>query len=121
MSRLQPIADKLIGLDINKEDPEEMMLEILEALNDSKVILPEEGGFYTFVYLPKTPNIEYDEFPLIACMELKPWGIKGFNYHWGKMRNYTWAEVVGEFHELEAGAELEQARSFGYAKFKLNT
>jgi len=37
------------------------------------------------------------------------------------MRNYTWAEVVGEFHELEAGQELEDARSLGYAKFKLNT
>tara|TARA_B100001250_G_scaffold251114_1_gene215849 strand:+ start:491 stop:601 length:111 start_codon:yes stop_codon:yes gene_type:complete len=35
------------------------------------------------------------------------------------MRNYTWAEVIGEFHELEV-IELEHARSLGYAKFKLN-
>ena len=64
--------------------------------------------------------IEYDEFPLIACMELKQWGIRGFSYHWNKMRNYTWNEVIGEFHELSV-AELEHARSLSYAKFKLNT
>jgi len=117
VSRLQPIVDKMTGL----RDPEEIMLSILELTEDSKVILPEEGGFYTFVYLPKTPNIEYDEFPLIACMEIQRWGIKGFSYHWGKMRNYTWPEVVGEFHEINAGQEQEDARSLGYAKFKLNT
>ena len=116
MSRLQPIVDEFVGT----EDPEDTMLEVLDALQDTKVILPEEGGFYTFVYLAKTPMIEYDEFPLIACMELKLWGIRGFNYHWGKMRNYTWAEVIGEFHELSV-AELEDARSLSYAKFKLNT
>ena len=116
MSRLQPIVDKMTGL----RDSEEIMLEVLDAIQDTKVILPEEGGFYTFVYLPKTPMIEYDEFPLIACMELKQWGIRGFSYHWNKMRNYTWAEVVGEFHELSV-AELEHARSLSYAKFKLNT
>ncbi len=117
MSRLQPIVDEFIGT----EDPEDTMLEILNVLQDSKVILPETGKYYTFVYLPKTVGIEYDEFPLIACMEIKRWGIKGFNYHWGKMRNYTWPEVVGEFHELMAGQEVQDARSLSYAKFKLNT
>ena len=116
MSRLQPIVDKMTGL----RDSEEIMLEVLDAIQDTKTILPEEGGFYTFVYLPKTPMIEYDEFPLIACMELKQWGIRGFSYHWNKMRNYTWNEVIGEFHELSV-AELEHARSLSYAKFKLNT
>ena len=116
MSRLQPIVDEFVGT----EDPEDTMLEVLDALQDTKVILPEEGGFYTFVYLPKTPMIEYDEFPLIACMEIKQWGIRGFSYHWNKMRNYTWNEVIGEFHELSV-AELEHARSLSYAKFKLNT
>ena len=56
MSRLQPIVDKMTGL----RDSEEIMLEVLDAIQDTKVILPEEGGFYTFVYLPKTPMIEYD-------------------------------------------------------------
>ena len=64
--------------------------------------------------------IEYDEFPLIACMEIKQWGFRGFNYHWNKMRNYTWNELVGELHELSV-AELNHARELSYAKFKLNT
>ena len=116
MSRLQPIVDKMTGL----RDSEEIMLEILDVLQDSKVILPEAGNYYTFVYLPKTPGIEYDEHPLIACVEIQRWGIKGFSYHWGKMRNYTWAEVIGEFYEV-AAMELDDARKLKYAKFKLNT
>ena len=53
MSRLQPIVDEFIGT----EDPEDTMLEILNVLQDSKVILPETGKYYTFVYLPKTVGI----------------------------------------------------------------
>ena len=116
MSRLQPIVDKFTGI----EKPDDTMLEILDAIQDTKTILPEEGGFYTFVYLPKTPLIQYDEFPLIACMEINRWGFRGFNYHWNQNRNYTWNEVIGEFHELSV-AELKDARRLSYAKFKLNT
>ena len=55
--------------DINNRtnDPEEMMLEIMEALNDTVEPIPEVGKFYTFVYNAKTPNITYDQHPLIAC------------------------------------------------------
>ena len=52
MSRLQPIVDKFVGT----EQPDDTMLEVLQALQDTKTILPEEGGFYTFVYIAKTPN-----------------------------------------------------------------
>ena len=116
MSRLQPIVDDMTGLG----SPDDTMLEILEALEETKVVLPEEGKYYTFVYLPKTPGIEYDEHPLIACVEIQRWGIKGFSYHWGKMRNYTWAEVIGEYYEV-AAMELDDAKKLKYAKFKLNT
>ncbi len=116
MSRLQEVVDKATGL----RSPDDIMEEILVALTDTKRILPEIGKYYTFVYLAKTPGIEYDEFPLIACMELERWGIKGFNYHWGKMRNYTWEEVIGEFYEV-LPIEVNDARNLKYAKFKLNT
>ena len=48
--------------DINNRtnDPEEMMLEIMEALNDTVEPIPEVGKFYTFVYNAKTPDITYD-------------------------------------------------------------
>lgn len=115
MSRLQPVVDKFTGL----EKPDDIMAELLEVLTE-EVILPEPGNYYTFIYRPKTPNIEYDEFPLIACTEVQRWGIKGLNYHWGMMRNYTWEEVVGKFHVVKAN-EVEDARSLGYANFKINS
>jgi hypothetical protein len=76
MSRLQ-------GNDINLKtnDPEDMMLEIMQLLNDTVEPIPEPGKYYTFVYNPKTPNINYDQHPLIACIELQRWGFKAFNFH----------------------------------------
>ncbi len=53
-------------------DPEDLMLMIMDALKE-EVLYPEPGKFYTFVYTPKTPEIEYDQHPLIACTELYGW------------------------------------------------
>ena len=114
MNRIQQYENTFIGLENN----DDIMLALLDIL-DVKSLIPEPGKFYTFVYNPKTPNIEYDEFPLIACMELTSWGWKGFNFHWNEMRNYTFPEVVGELHEVYPG-ELESARALGYGNFKIN-
>lgn len=114
MSRFQPIVDSLTGL----ENPDDLMIQIMEILEVIELI-PEPGKFYTFVYKPKTPNIRYDEFPLIACTEVQRWGFKGFNFHWNLSRNYTWEEVQGQLHEVYAN-ELEDARSLSYASFKFN-
>ena len=115
MNRIQQYEDTFSGLEKN----DDIMLALLEIL-DVKSLIPEPGKFYTFVYNPKTPNVEYDEFPLIACMELTSWGWKGFNFHWNKMRNYTFPEVVGELNEIYHG-ELESARAIGYGSFKINS
>jgi len=115
MSRLQPVVDKLTGI----EEPDTIMEEVISVL-DEEALLPEVGGFYTFVYQAKTPNITYDEFPLIVCTEVQKWGIKGFNFHWNRQRNYTWEEVVGKFYVLRAN-ELEDARSLSYAKFRMSS
>ena len=69
MNRIQEYQDTFIGL----EDSDDIMLALMEIL-DKKSWVPEVGKFYTYIYAPKTPNIEYDEFPLIACMELTQWG-----------------------------------------------
>tara|TARA_B100000902_G_scaffold143953_1_gene141388 strand:- start:8404 stop:8751 length:348 start_codon:yes stop_codon:yes gene_type:complete len=114
MSRLQPVVDSLTGL----EEPDDLFLEIMEALTD-KEIVPEAGNYYTFIYRAKTPQIRYDEFPLIACTEVQRWGFKGFNYHWGKIRNYTWEEVLGQMHVV-LPREVQDARSIPYAKFRLS-
>jgi len=99
-------------------NPEDLMLIILDVLKED-TLYPEVGKFYTFVYNPKTPNIEYDQHPLIACIELKKWGFRGLNFHWRKYRNYTWEEVAGKLISIKY-SELDEMLSIPYAKFRLN-
>ena len=109
---------RLEGNDINARtnDPEEMMLEIMELLNDTVTPIPEIGKFYTFVYNAKTPGV-YDEFPLVAVTGVENWGFHGINFHWGTSRNYTWNEIVGRLHVIQ-NDEIDYMRSLRYANFK---
>ena len=109
---------KRMVLDANTTDPEEIMLLIMELFTIEE-ILPEVGKFYTFIYNPKTPNITYDQHPLIACVDLFKWGFRGLNFHWQQYRNYTWAEVAGKLHLVEF-QELDELLSLQYGKFLLN-
>jgi hypothetical protein len=104
--------------DEGTKDPEDLMLIILSILKD-EVLLPEVGNFYTFIYNPKTPNISYDQHPLIACTEIQRWGFKGINFHWRESRNYTWEEVAGKLHVVKRN-ELDELLSIPYAKIRLN-
>lgn len=97
-------------------DPDDIMLEIMDIYSDVEVI-PEAGKHYTFVYSPKTPNILYDEYPLVAVLSIEKWGFKGLNYHWGAMRNYTWAELVGNLHIIP-NEDAGPLRSVPYRNFK---
>ena len=99
-------------------DPEDLMLIIIDVLKE-EVLYPEPGKFYTFIYNPKTPNIEYDQHPLIACTELHKWGFKALNFHWRRARNYTWEEVAGKLHVINY-TELDELLDIPYAKFRLN-
>ncbi len=99
-------------------DPEDIMLLIMDIFKE-EVLYPEPGKFYTFIYNPKTPNIEYDQHPLIACTELHGWGFKGLNFHWRQSRNYTWEEVAGKLHVVKYN-ELDELISLQYGKFRLN-
>ena len=109
---------KRMVLDANTSDPEEIMLLIMEIFTIEE-ILPEVGKFYTFIYNPKTPNITYDQHPLIACVDLFKWGFRGLNFHWQQYRNYTWAEVAGKLHLVEF-QELDELLALQYGKFLLN-
>jgi hypothetical protein len=99
-------------------DPEDIMLQIMDIFKE-EVLYPEPGKFYTFIYNPKTPNIEYDQHPLIACTELYGWGFKGLNFHWRKSRNYTWEEIAGKLHVVKYN-ELDELIGLQYGKFRLN-
>ena len=50
------IRQYLSDLNNRTNDPEEMMLEIMEVLNQTVEPIPEVGKFYTFVYNAKTPG-----------------------------------------------------------------
>jgi len=102
----------------SSNDPEDLMLMIMDALNDTVTPIPDVGKFYTFVYNAKTPG-QYDQHPLIACTALEQWGFKGINYHWQQSRNYTWNELAGQLYIVEWN-ELDDLLAIPYAKYLLN-
>ena len=113
------VREYLSDLNNKTNDPEEMMMEIMEVLNDTVTPIPEVGKFYTFVYNAKTPDITYDQHPLIACTDLQSWGFKGLNFHWRQSRNYTWEELAGQLYIVQYN-ELDDLHAIPYAKFILN-
>ena len=115
MDRIAEISNNLIGL----QSPDDLMIEILEALSETETV-PEAGNYYTFVYQPKTSGIKYDEFPLVAVTDVFNWGFRGFNYHWGNVRQYTWEEVIGNLHTVTSN-EIQSLRSIAYGKIRLNS
>jgi len=104
-------------------DPDDMFLALMEVLT-TKELVPQVGRYYTFIYQAKTPRIEYDEFPLIACIGVYSWGFKGLNYHWSSrgnvFHNYTWDEVGNNDLLLVYPNELQDMRSIPYQKFRIN-
>lgn len=115
-ARVRELQRRIVELGTN--DPEDLMLIIMDVFRE-EVLYPEPGKFYTFLYRPKTPNIEYDQHPLIACTELYSWGFKAINFHWRKSRQYTWEEIIGKLHVVKYN-ELDEMLEIPYAKFRLN-
>jgi hypothetical protein len=105
-------------LESGSTDPEDIMMLIMDIFKE-EVLYPEPGKYYTFLYKPKTPEIEYDQHPLIACTELYKWGFKGINFHWREGRQYTWEEVIGKLHVVKYN-ELDELFALQYGKFRLN-
>ena len=112
MNRIEEIKEELE----TTNDPEDLMLMIMEALKGTVSPIPEVGKFYTFVYNAKTPRIQYDQHPLIACTDLQQWGFKGLNFHWRQSRNYTWDELAGQLYIVQYD-ELDDLLAIPYAKF----
>ena len=110
-NRIEAIKDQLTS-----SDPEDLMLQIMEALNNTVEAIPSVGKYYTFVYNAKTPNVQYDQHPLIACTDLFRWGFRGINFHWQSSRNYTWNELSGQLYMVKS-IELDDLLSIPYAKF----
>ena len=114
-NRLAPVLRDLIGT----EDPEDLALDILDVLTEGSKV-PQVGNYYVFIYNPKTPNIQYDQHPLVAVIAVFEWGFRGLNYHWGEVRNYTWNEVAGGLY-MVSDLELRSLRTIPFARFRLNS
>ncbi len=115
MSRVASIVENLIGT----EDADDLMMEIIDVLTEGDKI-PQAGEFYVFVYNPKTPNIRYDQNPLVAVTDIYAWGFRGMNFHWGEPRNYTWDEIAGGLYQVNSN-ELNDLDNIPFAKFRLNS
>ena len=100
-------------------DPDDRMLAILGLLKEIDVI-PDVGSLYTFVYSPKTPEIKYDQYPLVVVSDIYRWGFRGYNFHWRSPHNYTWLELVGNLHRVRQ-EELNTLLALNYQKFRINT
>ena len=110
-NRIEAIKDRLTS-----SDPEDLMLEIMGALNNTVEAIPSVGKYYIFVYNAKTPNVQYDQHPLVAVTDLFRWGFRGINFHWQSSRNYTWEELTGQVYMVKS-IELDDLLAIPYAKF----
>ena len=115
-ARVEELKARVLKENVN--DPEDIMLLIMEIFTIQEIV-PQAGKFYTFIYNAKTPNISYDQHPLIACVEVFRWGFRGLNFHWQNYRNYTWEELPGQLHVVEF-QELDELLALQYGKFILN-
>jgi len=110
---LEELQYKMVG-----KSPEYCMRMLHGNYTGSTKIVPEPNKYYTFVYNPKTPNIEYDQHPLIMSGDVFPWGFTGYNVHWGEIRRYVWA---GSSNLLEmTEQEFQIVSQFPLARFKVS-
>jgi len=99
------------------DKPQSNMAIVLDKLGTSSGTVPEVDKYYTFVYTPKTPNIQYDQHPFVQVSSVGKWGFIGINYHWDDFRRYTWAELGTPLYEIKED-EIEQFNSFPLAFFR---
>ena len=103
----------------SEKNLDDRMELIMYALNDTVAPIPEEGNICTFKYFAKTPNIEYDQHPLVAVTELFNWGFRGINFHHQEYRQYTWEELGTQVYIVNR-TELDDLLSLSYGKLVLN-
>ena len=47
-------------------------------------------------------------------------GIRGINFHWGQMRQYTFPEVVGGLYKVDE-MEFRDLRTIPFGRIRLNS
>ena len=115
-NRVRSVVNNLIGT----EEPDDIMIELMESLGTTVTSSPSVGRYYVFVYNAKTPNIQYDSNPLVAVTDVFEWGFRGINLHVGQYRNYTYNELIGQLYEVNSD-ELSDVRELPFGKMQLNS
>ena len=115
-NRVRSVVANLIGT----EDPDDIMIELMDSLDSTVTSSPSVGSYYVFVYKAKTPNIRYDSNPLVAVTDVFEWGFRGINLHIGQYRNYTCEELIGQLYKINSD-ELADVRELPFAKILLNS
>ena len=115
-NRVRSVVNGLIGT----EEPDDIMIELMNNLGTTVTSSPSVGRYYVFVYSAKTPNIQYDSNPLVAVTDVFEWGFRGINLHVGQYRNYTYNELIGQLYEVNSD-ELSDVRELPFGKMLLNT
>ena len=114
MNRISPVLDRLIGI----EDPDELMVEIQEVVNDS-VSAPQAGQFFIFSYSPSSGG-RYDANPLVAVTDVYSWGFRGTNFHHGESRSYSFSNVVGNTYRVYP-EEITDLQALPFGVMRLNS
>ena len=102
------LEDIVAGMGNN---PTKNMTLLLKGYLTNDQVTPAANKYYLFVYKAKTPNIQYDQYPLIVCGNVFNWGFTGLNVHWGEIRQYSFGEVKSNLYQLteEEFSILEKA------------
>ena len=114
MNRISPVLDRLIVI----EDPDELMVQITEVVNDS-ISPPQEGQFFIFSYQPSSTG-RFDAHPLVAVTDVYSWGFRGTNFHHGDARSYSFSNVVGNTYRVYP-EEITDLQSLPFGKMSLNS
>ena len=114
MNRISPVLDRLIGI----EDPDELMIEIQEVVNDT-ASAPQAGQFFVFSYQP-TSTGRYDANPLVAVTDVYSWGFRGTNFHHGEARSYSFSNIVGSTYRVYP-EEITDLQTLPFGKMRLNS
>ena len=114
MNRISPVLDRLIGI----EDPDELMVEIQDVINDTATA-PQAGQFFVFSYQP-TSTGRFDANPLVAVTDGYSWGFRGTNFHHGEARSYSFSNVVGSTYRVYP-EEITDLQALPFGKMRLNS
>ena len=114
MNRISPVLDRLIGI----EDPDELMVEIQDVINDTATA-PQAGQFFVFSYQP-TSTGRFDANPLVAVTDVYSWGFRGTNFHHGEARSYSFSNVVGSTYRVYP-EEITDLQALPFGKMSLNS